>query len=592
MADEDEGGSGKGGLIGVIAAGLALGPMAISGIAALLIVGVVVSALTSALGGAVGGIFGDDNVRRQIGLDPPDGCSTGPGGNPVTGSQRDYVRTIIGVAKGKHIPEKGEIIAVMVALQESGVQNLANNGKNVSGIAISTPPGTQFWLNVAKKSMSYPHDGVGSDGDSVGVFQQRASSGWADSAGFKATSDPAKAAKRLLDPQWTAAQFFGGAGGSANRGLLDVSGWELMSNVAAAQKVQGSMFPGAYAKWESKAKALVAANQDAPAITGGGGGGGGGDDKSSTAVQYPMKAGTYTLTSGFGKRTSPGGIGSTWHLGQDFGTGPNHPTIYAIADGTVAAAGPTPGFGSWVVINHKLDGQTVSSVYGHMRAETIKVKKGDTVTKGQPIAKVDHQGNSTGNHLHFEIWPGGRFSAHAKAIDPMPWLKEAHASGGGGGGGSCGNENAVPGDAKAIVAFARKYIGTPYSWGGGGLNGPSYGVGIGADIKGFDCSGLTRYAVYQASGKKLIMPRVATEQWSKYRKYKVPANDRSKWKVGDLMVYSSDGGNFMHHIAIYAGHGKMVEAPHPGAKVREIPVYTSDLYALFRVPFDHSKKAS
>ncbi|MGK5558590.1 NlpC/P60 family protein, partial [Actinomadura kijaniata] len=45
---------------------------------------------------------------------------------------------------------------------------------------------------------------------------------------------------------------------------------------------------------------------------------------------------------------------------------------------------------------------------------------------------------------------------------------------------------------------ALRWLGTPYSWGGGGPNGPSYGIAHGAHIKGFDCSGLTQYAWVQA----------------------------------------------------------------------------------------------
>src|SRR3546814_2099816 len=84
----------------------------------------------------------------------------------------------------------------------------------------------------------------------------------------------------------------------------------------------------------------------------------------------PRKAGTYQLTSGFGPR------GGSMHRGTDF-AGPLGTPIYAATSGVVAAAGPARGFGSWVIIDTDVNGQRISTVYGHMAASTIKVKTGD-----------------------------------------------------------------------------------------------------------------------------------------------------------------------------------------------------------------------
>ncbi|MEV0688273.1 M23 family metallopeptidase [Nocardia sp. NPDC050378] len=138
-----------------------------------------------------------------------------------------------------------------------------------------------------------------------------------------------------------------------------------------------------------------------------------------------MAEGTYTLTSGFGMRWG------TQHQGQDFAAAPKTP-IYAVADGVVARVGAASGFGIWVVIDHNIGGEIVSSVYGHMFAEDVYVEQGQSVRVGQLIAGVGYNGHTVpagpdGAHLHLEIWTGGgRFGG--VAIDPMPWLQSGSTS--------------------------------------------------------------------------------------------------------------------------------------------------------------------
>lgn len=135
----------------------------------------------------------------------------------------------------------------------------------------------------------------------------------------------------------------------------------------------------------------------------------------------PMKAETYQLTSGFGPRWG------TMHQGQDFGSAAGEP-IYATADGVVSKAGDASGFGQWIVIDHNIDGQIISSVYGHMFPEDLMVTPGQQVHAGQEIAKVGYNGEVSppgpgGAHLHFEIWQGGHDSG--EAVDPAAWITEA-----------------------------------------------------------------------------------------------------------------------------------------------------------------------
>lgn len=103
------------------------------------------------------------------------------------------------------------------------------------------------------------------------------------------------------------------------------------------------------------------------------------------------------------------------------------------------------------------------------------------------------------------------------------------------------------------INAAKKYLGTPYSWGGGGMRGPTRGIGRGANTVGFDCSGLVRYA-YNMAGKK--MPRTSGPQAAMGKRTSV-----YNLRPGDLI--SRPG-----HIMIYIGGGKILEAPRTGKNVR------------------------
>ena len=117
------------------------------------------------------------------------------------------------------------------------------------------------------------------------------------------------------------------------------------------------------------------------------------------------------ITSPFGYRESPGGIGSTNHKGIDIGA-PSGTKIYAAAAGTVTLAGWNDGYGYCTIINH---GGGYSTLYGHQRQKPI-VKVGQTVQAGQLIGYVGTTGNSTGPHLHFEYMKNGKQMDPSKLI--------------------------------------------------------------------------------------------------------------------------------------------------------------------------------
>lgn len=106
---------------------------------------------------------------------------------------------------------------------------------------------------------------------------------------------------------------------------------------------------------------------------------------------------TGRITSRFGGRSSPGGVGSTNHKGIDIAGRRGNP-VYAADGGTVTYSGWMGGYGYLVRISH---GNGYETLYGHNSSLVVSV--GQHVYKGQQIARVGSTGNSTGNHCHFEV---------------------------------------------------------------------------------------------------------------------------------------------------------------------------------------------
>ncbi len=122
------------------------------------------------------------------------------------------------------------------------------------------------------------------------------------------------------------------------------------------------------------------------------------------------------------------------------------------------------------------------------------------------------------------------------------------------------------GGSSAAVSAARSQIGWPYSWGGGGLGGPSYGIGRGAGTKGFDCSGLMEYAWGKASGGKSI----GGDTYSQRGILKTIANP----------VPGAVGQPHPGHTYMYSGNGRIIEAAHTGTNVREVPMRTTPWWGM------------
>jgi murein DD-endopeptidase MepM/ murein hydrolase activator NlpD len=252
------------------------------------------------------------------------------GGINLSAEQLGNAATIIGVGKGMGATTNDLIVAIMTAMQESNIRNL--------------------------------HYG---DRDSLGLFQQRPSQGWGT-------------AEQILTPSYAAAQFF--------KHLLAMKGRNKLSLTEQAQAVQRSGFPGAYARWEAMAKAVVGAT-------------------------------TFNALMGNGgfRRPVNGPVSRDWAhhsnlpRGTDFGVGVGTPVMAAM-NGRVTTSKDLRGsgnggyrsYGRYITIGNGLD----STLYAHLSQRGVST--GQTVRAGQLIGYSGNTGNSTGPHMHFETWRGGK----------------------------------------------------------------------------------------------------------------------------------------------------------------------------------------
>lgn len=125
---------------------------------------------------------------------------------------------------------------------------------------------------------------------------------------------------------------------------------------------------------------------------------------------FTVKPISGVITSRYGHRSSPGGIGSTNHKGMDI-SAKSGTTIKAAATGTVKFAGYKGSLGNLVIIESE---KGIETYYGH--CSKIYVKKGQKVTAGDKIAAVGQTGAATGPHLHLEI------HVNEKVINPQKYL--------------------------------------------------------------------------------------------------------------------------------------------------------------------------
>jgi len=285
--------------------------------------------------------------------------------------QTHYAQTIVTVGVQNGILVRGQIIAVATALQESGLRNLGNLAAH-------------------------------NDHDSLGLFQQRPSQGWGTPA-------------HLMDPAYAAGAFY--------RKLVNVPGWTTLPLTVAAQRVQRSAYPDAYAKWEADATVLVGLVSGPPA-------GSGGPGEQCISVGGWMKPVQGRIVSGFRDAGRPG------HDGVDIAAAKGTP-IHAAASGLIIRVvcnahlvngGPyscdvdghpvnVVGCGWYVELLHR---DSTVTRYCHMvRRPSVDV--GQQVTVGQIIGQVGSSGHSSGPHLHLEAH-ADQPATESNALDPVGFL--------------------------------------------------------------------------------------------------------------------------------------------------------------------------
>lgn len=166
----------------------------------------------------------------------------------------------------------------------------------------------------------------------------------------------------------------------------------INTELKAAKKADDTKVAKAKAKAKAQTQAKAAAASKVTTVT---------KVSNANGVKFTVKPVSGTITSRFGRRSSPGGVGSTNHKGLDIAA-PNGTSIYAAADGTVEFSGNKGSLGKLVIINH---GNGIKSYYAH--CSSLKVSAGQKVSAGTNIAAVGKTGTATGYHLHFEIRVNG-----------------------------------------------------------------------------------------------------------------------------------------------------------------------------------------
>ncbi|WP_430781301.1 M23 family metallopeptidase [Actinoplanes sp. G11-F43] len=299
---------------------------------------------------------------------------------PYGAEQIRNAAIIIDVGAELKLPPRAWVIAVATAMQESRLSNLG-------------------------------HLGSRNDHDSLGLFQQRPSTGWGTP-------------RQVRDPVYAAKKFY--------QKLKTIDGWEKMPLTRAAQSVQISAYPDAYAKHEPLATEIVNSLADGAAQAVG-------DSvnlECAAAGQVAASGWTIPLKApvGSGFRTPH----RPTHQGVDLSVEKYRP-ILAVASGVVSLVKcdedfrgrktcnvdgyPGKGGCGWMVeIIHAGD---VMTRYCHLVQRPF-VRENQQVTAGEVLGRVGSSGNSSGPHLHFEVHMNNDRSS-AGAVDPVRFMQQQGA---------------------------------------------------------------------------------------------------------------------------------------------------------------------
>jgi murein DD-endopeptidase MepM/ murein hydrolase activator NlpD len=313
----------------------------------------------------------------ECAIDDPDALRSAVYGNSGwDDTQIDNATTVYLVAAERGLGDQAAIIGLITAYQESRYYNYANTG--------------------VPESLEYNHDKTGSDHDSVGIFQQRPSAGWGT-------------VRDLMNPEYATGKFYDK--------LVTIDEWESMEPTEAAQAVQISAFPDAYARWVAYAENAIKHFTEHITCTPVGG-----------EWTHPVPEGTFW--GGYRTSERPG------HDGIDIGADKGAEIVAASA-GTVIrskcdaqlggaeyscdvdGSASVLGCGWYVDIEHS-DG--TATRYCHMMSQPL-VDVGDTVATGQLIGYIGSSGNSGAPHLHFEAHTGTPADS-SNATEPIGFMSE------------------------------------------------------------------------------------------------------------------------------------------------------------------------
>ncbi len=333
----------------------------------------------------LGGLGSEDNNLQLSAFGCGQGDPVDPDGEmpSIAAYGKDQMRNaavIINVGKEMQLPPRAWVIAVATAMQESGLKNLG-------------------------------HLGARNDHDSQGLFQQRPSAGWGTPA-------------QVRDPVYASRKFY--------EKLRTVKNWDKMALTRAAQRVQRSAYPNAYAKHETLASQIVnlLTNGAANAV--------------GNSLAAVCAAGTQIAASGW---TNPvrAMVGSGFrtasrptHQGVDLIVGKGA-AIWSVASGVVSLVKcdedrrgrqscdvdgyPGKGGCGWMV--EIVHAGNVMTRYCHM-VKRPQVRVGQQVTAGEVIGQVGSSGNSSGPHLHFEVHLNNDRTSRG-AVDPVEFMRRQGA---------------------------------------------------------------------------------------------------------------------------------------------------------------------
>jgi murein DD-endopeptidase MepM/ murein hydrolase activator NlpD len=129
----------------------------------------------------------------------------------------------------------------------------------------------------------------------------------------------------------------------------------------------------------------------------------------------------WKITSIMGNRIHPVTKAPKHHNGTDIWS-PHEPCwIEAPYDAVVVDARKSTaaggGFGNFVTLSHKINGEDYVTIYAHMVDDSIKVKQGQKITAGTPLGKMGSTGMSTGKHLHWELQKAKKYAWNATGLN-------------------------------------------------------------------------------------------------------------------------------------------------------------------------------